>query len=203
VLAAVGAWYDREAPRIEESRMQLYFTGREAWRSWLADHHQTEREVWLIFYKAHAGKLSISYEAAVEEALCFGWIDSIIKKLDGRRYMRKFTPRTNTRKWSASNLARVKRLVNAGLMTDVGLAKLDPGVEPQAPPATKDWPMPRFFSRALANNRTARENFDRLAPSHKRSYIIWLTTAKRPETRARRVVEAISSLRRNRKLGLK
>ncbi len=183
--------------------MQLSFTDREAWRSWLADHHQTKREVWLIFYKAHTGKRSIAYDAAVEEALCFGWIDSIIKKLDDRRYMRKFTPRTNTGKWSASNLARVKRLVNAGLMTDIGLARLDPGVEPQVPPARKHRTMPRFFVRALANERTARENFDRLTPSHKRSYIGWLTAAKRPETRARRVEEAISLLRRNRKLGLK
>ncbi len=102
----------------------LYVSTREEWRAWLEQHHQGESEVWLIYYKAHTGQPSIPYEDSVEEALCFGWIDSIIQKLDEDRYARKFTPRTNTARWSEPNRRRVAKLIREGRMTAAGLAKI-------------------------------------------------------------------------------
>ncbi len=183
--------------------MQLHFCEREAWRAWLAERHDKQREVRLIFYKGHSGKSGISYDAAVEEALCFGWIDSIIKRLDDNRYLRKFTPRTNTGKWSALNLKRTQRLIKSGRMTEAGLAKLDSGVQAELPPAKRFRAVPPFFKRALARNATARQNFARLAPSYRRNFVGWVASAKKEETRQRRLREAISLLEQNKKLGLK
>ncbi len=183
--------------------MQVYFSQREAWRAWLARHHRTEHEVWLVFYKAHTGKPSLAYDAAVEEALCFGWIDSIIKRLDDSRYVRKFTPRTNTGKWSQLNLKRVQHLVKTGRMTNIGLGKLDAGVQPVVPPAKRPKTIPPFFRRALAGKAEARENFANLAPSYRRSFVGWVAAAKKEETRQRRLLDVIRLLEQNKKLGLK
>lgn len=183
--------------------MRLHFSEREAWRAWLDAHHEAEREVWLISYKAHTGISNISYEAAVEEALCFGWIDSIIKRLDGDRYLRKFTPRANTGHWSAINLKRTRRLIENGRMTRAGLAKLQSGVRPYVPLTKRFLAVPVFFKRALAGNVKARENFARLAPSYRRHFVAWVASAKKEETRKRRLREAIALLEKNKKLGLR
>jgi uncharacterized protein YdeI (YjbR/CyaY-like superfamily) len=184
--------------------MQLHFAEREAWRAWLAEHHDKEPVVWLVFYKAHTGRQSISYDAAVEEALCFGWVDSIIKRLDDSRYLRKFTPRTDTGRWSTLNLKRVQHLVETGRMTEIGLGKLDAGVQPVVPPARRKFTtIPLFFRRALAGNTKARQNFTSLAPSYQRHFVGWVIMAKKEETRQRRLREAIHLLEQNKKLGLK
>jgi uncharacterized protein YdeI (YjbR/CyaY-like superfamily) len=183
--------------------VELYFEDRDSWRAWLGENHDEVREVWLVFYKKHTGTACISYDAAVEEALCFGWIDSLIRRLDDDRYARKFTPRTDFKKWSASNLERVERLVASGRMTDIGLAKLDPGVRPQARPATQPLEIPPFFAAALAADDAAREFFDQLAPSYRRDFVGWVCSAKREETRRRRLEEALELLRQKKKLGMK
>ena len=183
--------------------MQLHFSDRESWRAWLKQHHGDEREIWLILYKKHTGKHTIPYAEAIEEALCFGWIDSIIKKLDDQRYLCKFTQRTNNAKWSALNLERVRRLVQSRRMAQAGLAKLDPGVKAETPPAKREFPMPSVLKRLLGRNKRARENFERLAPSYRRNYIAWIANAKQPETQERRAEEAVRLLERNQKLGLK
>ena len=103
---------------------QLYFINREQWRNWLIEHHAAEAGVWLIFYKKETHKPTIDYDDAVEEALCFGWIDSIIKKIDDERYVRKFTPRKDKSKWSALNRKRANKMTKKGRMTDVGLSKI-------------------------------------------------------------------------------
>ena len=181
----------------------IHFKDRQAWRTWLARSHATEPGVWLVFYKGHTGNRSIDYDAAVEEALCYGWIDSIIRRLDDERYARKFTPRTSTGHWSAINLERVRRLKASGKMTRAGFAKLEKGVKPHVPLTQRRLAIPPFFRDALARNATARANFEALAPSYRRHYVAWVATAKKQETRARRMREAISLLARNRKLGLK
>ena len=183
--------------------MQVYFPDRKKWRAWLAKNHDRYREAWLVFYKPHTGKPSLSYDAAVEEALCYGWIDSIIRRLDDERYARKFTPRTNSGRWSESNLKRVRKLVEAGLMTDIGLAKMDAGVQPTIPPTKKFANVPAFFKRALAANPKARKNFGNMPDSYRRIFVGWVGTAKKEETRQRRMREAIQKLERNEKLGLK
>ena len=161
------------------------------------------KEVWLVFFKKHTGKPNITYDAAVEEALCFGWIDSLIKRLDDDRYARKFTPRTNIRKWSASNIKRVQELIASGRMTEVGLAKFSPDVEPQTSVSDRSSSVPSFFAEALAEHPTARRFFDQLAPSARRDYIHWVSSAKREETRKRRLNEAVSLLAVGKKLGMK
>ena len=102
----------------------LHVTERGEWREWLASHHGSETKIWLVFHKTHTGVTSISYGAAVEEALCFGWIDSIIRRIDEDRYVRKFTPRRIDSVWSESNKRRAERMIAEGRMTGAGLAQV-------------------------------------------------------------------------------
>lgn len=183
--------------------MELHFENRESWRAWLQKNHDTVSEVWLVFYKKHTVLPNITYDAAVEEALCFGWIDSLIKRLDDDRYARKFTPRTDTAKWSAANLKRVQHLIESGRMTEVGLAKIPPDVKPLPPVQSRPVAPPDFFEEALAEHPAAKNFFEGLAPSYRRNFIHWVCSAKREETRKRRLDEAISLLSAGKKLGMK
>jgi uncharacterized protein YdeI (YjbR/CyaY-like superfamily) len=180
----------------------LHATTREEWRAWLAEHHATASEIWLVFAKKHTGAPSVPYAAAVEEALCFGWIDSIVRRLDDERHAQKFSPRKPGSQWSASNLERVARLAAEGRMTPAGLAKVDPLAKP-AERFESGSPLPEAFARALADHPLAHEHFLRLAPSYQRDYVRWVTEAKKEETRARRLAEALRLLAANQKLGLK
>ena len=187
-----------------KERPELYVEDRKAWRAWLERHHAAATEIWLVYYKKGTGRQSILYEDSVEEALCFGWIDSLIRKLDEERYARKFTPRTDTTKWSESNKRRVEKLIREGRMTPAGLASLgDLGAGSPLPASKRDWEMPAELTQALAGNGTARHNFEKLAPSHRRQYVGWIASAKKPETRLRRAAEAMALLERNEKLGMK
>jgi len=103
---------------------ELYVTNRDDWRAWLKENHSTQKEVWLIYYRKHSGKPSIPYDDSVEEALCFGWVDSIIKKIDSEKFARKFTPRKGKSRWSESNKKRVAKMIREGKMTEVGLARI-------------------------------------------------------------------------------
>lgn len=186
----------------------LYVRDRAEWRAWLEKHHASEKVIWLVYYKKHTGKPRIPYDDAVEEALCFGWIDSIVKTLDGDRFIQKFTPRTNTRKWSRLNLERVKKVLREGRMTEAGRAKLPADLETPTSVAPPKWvsaesPLPDLFASALNSNPAAAENFWKLAPSYRRKYVGWVMTARKEETRQRRLAEAIRLLERNEKLGLK
>jgi uncharacterized protein YdeI (YjbR/CyaY-like superfamily) len=183
--------------------VQIYLGDRESWREWLQENHGTCREVWLVFFKKHTGKPSISYDAAVEEALCFGWIDSLVKRLDDDRYARKFTPRSDTGTWSAANLKRVQKLVACGRMTDAGLAKIPSQVQAQEPVSSRPLSLPAFFAEALAEHPPAQRFFDQLAPSYRRNIIHWVCSAKREATRKRRLDEALALLAEGKKLGMK
>jgi uncharacterized protein YdeI (YjbR/CyaY-like superfamily) len=105
-----------------EMSQDLYVTDRESWRAWLRQNHDRNKEVWLIYYRKHAGKPSILYDDSVEEALCFGWVDSVIKKIDDEKFARKFTPRTSRSRWSEANKKRVEKMIKEGRMTKTGLA---------------------------------------------------------------------------------
>jgi uncharacterized protein YdeI (YjbR/CyaY-like superfamily) len=187
---------------------KIYIKDRTEWRDWLSDNHDKEAEVWLIYCKVETGKPSIEYEASVEEALCFGWVDSIIKKLDETKYARKFTPRKADSVWSESNKKRVGKLIEAGLMTEHGMRKVEAAKrngrwdEPvQKPELTFE--MPPEFREALARNKAAKENFDKLAATYQKQYTGWIEFAKRPETRERRIRESIRLLEKGEKLGLR
>jgi uncharacterized protein YdeI (YjbR/CyaY-like superfamily) len=154
-----------------------------------------------VFYKAHTGVTSIPYEDAVREALCFGWIDSLVKRLDDDRYALKVTPRQPTSKWSGRNRKRWAELKAAGLLTSAGLAAA-PTSNTYAPrPVVPDLPV--YIAKAIRGNSRAWKFFQELAPTYRRDFVVWIHTAKRPETRARRIRESISLLAAGQKLGLK
>jgi uncharacterized protein YdeI (YjbR/CyaY-like superfamily) len=180
-----------------EIRKTLYVTSREEWRAWLTEHYQSETEVWLVYYKKHTGRPRISYDEAVEEALCFGWIDSIGKRIDDERFAQKFTPRRDCTNWSVLNKRRMRKLIREGRMTEAGLAKIDLatlGEEAQAKQSKGDLDIPRFVKQALMANAKAWENFRNLTPSRRRAYVQLITDAKKEETRERRLREAVSLL---------
>ncbi len=179
----------------------LHVTSRRQWRSWLTRHHTSSSGVWLVFFKAHTGEKSIPYEEMVREALCFGWIDSLVKRLDDDRYAIKVTPRKPASKWSEINRKRWAELKAAGLLTTAGLAAA-PTNNTYAPrPVIPQLPV--YIAKALKTNSGAWKFFRELAPTYRRDFVVWIHTAKRPETRARRVRESIELLAAGKKLGLK
>lgn len=183
------------------------FPNRTAWRAWLAENHDREDELWLIYYKKHTGKPSVGQPEAVEEALCFGWIDSIVKTIDEQRYMQKYTPRKPKSIWSALNKRRVAELIRRGKMAAPGQAKIDAARKDgswnrlDAIDGVAEPVMPPELVAALERNPKARANFEALAPSHKKQYLWWITTAKRDETRANRIRETVKRVAAGRKPG--
>lgn len=174
------------------------------WRKWLDKHHGSESEVWLIFYKQHTGVSSIAYLDALDEALCFGWVDSLVKRLDESRYARKFTPRKADSRWSTINRKRYAVLKAAGRLKPSGINRA-PTDRSSARPPRFQMPatIPRYIQTALKKQPAAWRYFEGLAPSHRRRYIGWIESAKREETKARRLQEAISLLASGKPLGLK
>jgi uncharacterized protein YdeI (YjbR/CyaY-like superfamily) len=192
---------------------QIFFNSRESFRIWLEKNHDRSPGVWIIFYKKHTNIESVEYNEALEEALCFGWIDSIIKKIDNEQYVRKFTPRTNKTKWSELNKKIVTALITQGRMTEAGLKKIDLYLktgrvdwENQGLKKEKDRNeinIPDFILKELAKNEPALTNFNNLAQTYRQHYVQWITQAKREETILNRLQESIELLKQNKKLGLK
>ena len=174
---------------------------RKEWRAWLAKHHTSSSGVWFVFYKRHIGHKSLPYEDMVREALCFGWIDSLIKRLDNERYAIKVTPRQPTSKWSNLNRKRWAELKAEGLLTAAGLAGAPTNNTYAAKPAIPT--LPSYIAKAFQENTKAWKFFQELAPSHRRYFVVWIHTAKRPETREKRIRESIRLLSARMKLGLK
>jgi uncharacterized protein YdeI (YjbR/CyaY-like superfamily) len=195
--------------RIDTKAMKINQTftppGRAAWQEWLAEHGKTESEVWLVYYKAGTGKPTISYEDSLEEALCFGWVDSLIQKIDEQKYARKFTPRKPGSKWSELNKHLVAKLVQQDRMTEAGMAKVEFSLQEAASdrPGRPELSLPDWLKAGLMTSPQAWENFSKLPPSHRRNYIRWVSDAKREETRQKRIREAIGRLEKNERLGLK
>lgn len=183
-----------------EIRKTLYVTNRDEWRAWLTANHQSAIEVWLIFYKKHTGRPRISYDHAVEEALCFGWIDSIVKTMDDDRFAQRFTPRRDASRWSALNKRRVQKLIREGRMTEAGLTKVDSATrsgKPRAKSSAEDTDIPRVVKQALMANAKAWKNFQSLTSSRRAAYLRLITDAKKEDTRERRIREVISRLEQN------
>ena len=154
-----------------------------------------------MFYKRHTGVTSIPHEDTVREALCFGWIDSLIKRLDDDRYALKFTPRQATSKWSHINRKRWAELKAAGLLTPAGLAAAPTGNTYAPRPLVPDLPV--FIAKALKTNHKSWKFFRQLAATHRRQFVVWIFMAKRVETREKRIRESIRLLAAGQKLGLK
>ena len=180
---------------------RLQLTSRREWRAWLKKHHASSPGVWFVFYKAHTWAKSIPYEDMVREALCFGWIDSLVKRLDDDRYAIKVTPRKSTSKWSQLNRTRWAELKEAGLLAAAGLAAAPTNNSYAARPVIPE--LPGYIVKALKTNPRAWKFFQQLAPSYRRNFVVWIHMAKQPETRDRRIRESISLLAAGKKLGLK
>ncbi len=179
----------------------LDMRSRQAWRKWLQKHHASESEIWLVFHKKHTNRPSIALSDAIDEALCFGWIDSLVRRLDEDRYARKFTPRKPDSKWSTINRRRYKQLKAAGLLAAAGLARKPINRSGDAPrlPAV----IPPYIKKQLTMNLRAWAHFETLPPSHRRNCLAWVDSAKKDETKQKRLRELIGLLKAGKKLGLK
>ena len=180
----------------------LGVTSRTAWRNWLKKHHDSHSRIWLVFHKRHTGRPSPSYDDAVEEALCFRWIDSLIRRLDEDRYARLFTPRKANSRWSTANRRRYADLQTRGLLAVSGVKRAPTRRSGDAPRPSVS-AIPSYIMQALKTNTRAQRCFEELAPSYRRMYISWIGAAKREETKQKRLREAITLLAAGKKLGLK
>jgi uncharacterized protein YdeI (YjbR/CyaY-like superfamily) len=171
---------------------QLRFADRAQWRGWLERHHGDTAAVWLVFAKKGSGILSVGYEEAVEEALCFGWIDSKVRRLDADCYQQYYPPRRIGSVWSRPNKERVARVTAAGLMTAWGSAKVE------AAQRDGSWDLldqidrmvvPSDLEAALAVTSGATAGFKNLPDTAIKGILWWIATAKRPATRSRRISE--------------
>jgi uncharacterized protein YdeI (YjbR/CyaY-like superfamily) len=167
---------------------------RAAWREWLKENHTRAEGVWLISYKKASGKPPLGYEVSVEEALCYGWIDSKGNKLDEERTMLWFAPRKPKTGWSRPNKERVERLTAAGLMAPAGLAKVEAAKQDgswNALDGVEALEIPDDLAQAFAENDTAWKYFEAFPRSVKRGILEWIAIAKKPETRAKRIEETV------------
>jgi uncharacterized protein YdeI (YjbR/CyaY-like superfamily) len=174
---------------------------RERWRAWLQKRHASSPGIWFVFYKKHSGVTGVPYDDAVREALCFGWIDSLVKRLDDDRYARKFTPRKPTSKWSDPNRQRWAELKAAGALTGAGLAAAP--TENRYAPKPRIPALPAYIAKAFKANGKAWTFFQKLPSTARRQYVVWIHIAKQPETREKRLLASIALLAAGKRLGLK
>lgn len=173
----------------------LYVTNRDDWRKWLAEHYRSSTEIWLVYYRRRTGKPRIPYNDAVEEALCFGWIDSITKNLDQERYAQRFTPRKQKSKFSQTNKERLKRLIKKGKVIPEVLANLgDIGLE--------DFEYPTDIMAAIRENEQAWENFQKYSGSYQRIRIAYVDGARnRPGEYEKRLEHLIRMTEQDKQFG--
>jgi uncharacterized protein YdeI (YjbR/CyaY-like superfamily) len=186
--------------------MELYFKTRMEWRSWLEKNHSTSGGTWIIYYKKPSGKPRIPYNEAVEEALCFGWIDGKIKSINKDYFIQRFTPRRSGSRWSKYNIDRVRKLINEGRMEPAGLKAFNEAVERPGliyENRSDGEPLiPHDLMDAFRKNIRAYENFKNFPPSSRRMFIEWLNSAKKSETRPRRIGKIVGLSEKNIKSGM-
>lgn len=185
------------------SENSLYAKNRAAWRKWLQQNHAKKLSVWLILYRKSSTTPSVYYEEAVEEALCFGWIDSRPNKRDAESYYLTFSPRKPKSVWSALNKKRIELLVAAGKMTAAGQVKIEQAKKDgswNALDAADALQMPEPLKKALAKNKKAQTNFNAFPPSFKKGVYYWLQCAKTEATLTKRVNETVTLAAENKRV---
>lgn len=184
----------------------LLFKNRDDWRIWLEANHKILNEIWLIHYKKKSGKKSISHIDAVEEALCFGWIDSKLKKIDEDRFILKYSPRKLKSVWSKINKEKAEELIALGKMRQSGLDKIEEakihGLWDTAYTNKVKDKLPSDLKQELMKNNIAWENFKHYANSYRNMYIGWIKSSKTEETRKRRIKEIVKRAVQNKKPGI-
>ena len=174
---------------------------RGEWREWLAENHAKFAGIWFVYFKKTTGKPRVSYDEAVEEALCFGWIDSLPRKFDEERSKLLFTPRKPKSVWSKSNKLRVEKLIEEGLMTEIGLAKIEAAKRDgswNALDASDNLEIPADLAKEFKTEE-AEKNFSAFSDSVKRAILAWIGNAKRAETRNARIVKTVEMATRNKR----
>ena len=178
---------DKELPLMQPA-------SRKAWRAWLQKNHHSSPGIWLVYAKKHTGIPSLSYADAVEEALCFGWIDSLVHPIDDSLYKQIFTPRKKTSRWSALNKKRVEKLIAAGQVTAAGMKAIELAKTTgtwDAHAETEALTMPPELKKALNGNASARANWPTYTVSQQKGFLRMLHDAKTPETRAKRIARIL------------
>lgn len=173
----------------------IFFESRNEFRTWLEEHHDTAEELWVGYYKADAERSGIGYGESVEEALCFGWIDGLIKGIDDETYTRRFTPRSPDSKWSKANKERVEAMIEAGKMTPAGMelveAAKESGEWADAYRLADDHEIPAELEAALRENETAWENFQNFSNTDQHAFIAAVEEAKTDETKQKRIERTV------------
>jgi uncharacterized protein YdeI (YjbR/CyaY-like superfamily) len=176
----------------------LYLKDRRAWRAWLAKHHNKQTEVWLRYYKKDSGKPRIPYDDAVEEALCFGWIDGMVKRVDDACYGQRFTPRKPGSQWAPSNIRRMRKLKREGKMTAAGLAVYQPERKSQPLPTA----LPGDLTARFKKQTQAWKNFQAFPPYYRRMTIGWVASARQEVTRLKRLARLVEFSARGERIPL-
>jgi uncharacterized protein YdeI (YjbR/CyaY-like superfamily) len=186
--------------------MELYFLNRKGWRKWLEENHNVIDKIWMVFYKKSTGKPVLSYDDAVEEAICFGWIDGKIMKVNEEYYVRSFTPRRKGSSWSELNIRRAKKQIEEGVMRPEGMLEFRKTIDnPDLININfrdNDAEIPDDLLLALRENLPAMDNFLKFSKSNRRLYLAWLASAKRLETRKSRIIKIVEFSLKNQKPGM-
>jgi uncharacterized protein YdeI (YjbR/CyaY-like superfamily) len=176
----------------------VFAKDRDQWRRWLQKNFARREEIWLVFYKKASRKQTVCYEHAVEEALCFGWVDGLKKGLDQECFAFRFTPRKAKSAWSKSNLDRVERLIAAGKMTPAGIAAYRSVGRRDVPPMPTE--MPTALEETFRKQRAAWTNYQKFPPGYRRVTAGWVASAKKQETQAKRLEKLIEFSARNERI---
>lgn len=170
----------------------------EAWRKWLAEHHLKEKSVEVLIYKKHTGKPSLSHQELMHDAICFGWIDTTIKRLDEDTFIRRFARRTDKSKWSDNTLRYAKHLLAEGKMSPEGIKRYKEGMSRPTHDAgiPKNPVLEGDVKKALEEKKLL-ARFEAFPPSARRTFLRWIAQAKQLETRKKRIARLIESLRSN------
>jgi len=183
-----------------EEKEHLYFKNAQEWRTWLHDNHHTSTGVYLIFYRVDSEQESMRWEEAVQVAICYGWIDSTVKRLDDERRRQMFTPRKDKSVWSKLNKTYIEKLIAENLMHESGLKKIaiaKTNGSWEALDHVEDLIVPQDLEAAFQQNKTALDNYNNFSKTYRKSYLYWLNQAKREETRQARIAEIVRLCEQN------
>jgi len=175
------------------------------WRNWLAKNHEKKERIMLVRYKRHTGKPTFNQREAMNEAICFGWIDTTINRIDQNKYGVNFVKRKKTSRWSSNTIARAKEMIKQGKMSEFGMKMYELGLKRPVHDSgnLRNPAMPEELLKELdkKKNKKAKENFERLASSYRRTYLVWIISAKLPETKKKRIKQTIEMVGKNLKPG--
>lgn len=183
-----------------ENKEHHYFKNPQEFRNWLHDNHQCSKGVYLIFYKVSSGHESMRWEEAVQVAICYGWIDSVVKRMDDERRKQLFTPRKDKSVWSKLNKSYIEKLLKENLIHESGLIKIETAKQNgswESLDGVENLEIPKDLELAFEQNRTAFDYYQNFSPSYRKSYLYWLNQAKKSETRNLRITEILKLCSKN------